>query len=124
MWLIARRAIVVTGALLVVTTIAAAEDVTSDRLPGNDASLRDTPAVNSALPAPLPAARGSNEGDLGEHLVTGKVRQIDTNTGLLVVDVKGKDLRVLFPPSALDRLDEGDEVTVTVGIHKNDSPGR
>lgn len=113
------RGIAVAGALLLAAT-AGAQDAPSDRLPGNDATLRDTPGVNAALPPPLPAARGSTQGDLGEHQVTGTVSELDASSGTLVVDVKGKDVRVLFPGSALARLQKGDQVTLTVGVHKND----
>lgn len=106
-------------ATLVLATSAGAQDAPSDRLPGNDATLRDTPAVNSALPAPLPAAKDSTAGDLGEHQVTGTVRELDSSSGTLVVDVKGKEVRVLFPGSALTRLEKGDQVTLTVGVHRN-----
>jgi hypothetical protein len=100
--------------------VARAQDGPSDRLPGNDATLRDTPGVNSALPPPLPASKGSTQGDLGEHQVTGTVRELDASTGTLVLDVKGKDVRVLFPGSALARLEKGDQVTLTVAVHKNE----
>jgi hypothetical protein len=112
------RAIAVAGTLILVAT-AGAQDAPSDRLPGNDATLRDTPAVNSAMPQALPAAKGSTEGDLGEHQVTGTVRELDSSSGTLVVDVKGKEVRVLFPGSALAKLEKGDQVTVTVGVHRN-----
>ncbi|MBY0276512.1 hypothetical protein K2Z84_14305 [Candidatus Binatia bacterium] len=113
-----KRATVVGVATLLTAALAGAQDAPSDRLPGNDATLRDTPAVNSALPPPLPASKGSTEGDLGEHQVTGTVRELDASNGTLVVDVKGKELRVLFPGSALARLERGDQVTVTVAVHK------
>jgi hypothetical protein len=108
-----------TGVLLA-ATVATAQDGPSDRLPGNDATLRDTPGVNSALPPPLPASKGSTQGDLGEHQVTGTVRELDASNGTLVLDVKGKDVRVLFPGSALARLEKGDQVTLTVAVHKNE----
>ena len=113
------RFVAVAGTLALAAS-AAAQDAPSDRLPGNDATLRDTPAVNSALPAPLPAARDSTTGDLGEHQVTGTVRELDSSSGTLVVDVKGKEVRVLFPGSALAKLEKGDQVTVTVGVHRNE----
>lgn len=113
-----KRAAVAGVASLLIAGLAGAQDAPSDRLPGNDATLRDTPAVNSALPPPLPASKGSTEGDLGEHQVTGTVRELDASNGTLVVDVKGKELRVLFPGSALARLARGDQVTVTVAVHK------
>ena len=112
--------VVAMAGTLVLATSAAAQDAPSDRLPGNDATLRDTPAVNSALPAPLPAARDSTAGELGEHQVTGTVRELDSSSGTLVVDVKGKEVRVLFPGSALAKLQKGDQVTVTVGVHRNE----
>ena len=115
------RAVAAAGTLLLAASAAGAQDTPSDRLPGNDATLRDTPAVNSALPAPLPAARDSTTGDLGEHQVTGTVRELDSSSGTLVVDVKGKEVRVLFPGSALAKLQKGDQVTVTVGVHRNES---
>ena len=34
--------------------------------------------------------------------------------------VKGKDVRVLFPGSALARLQKGDQVTLTVAVQRND----
>jgi hypothetical protein len=71
------------------------------------------------MPQALPAAKGSTEGDLGEHQVTGTVRELDSSSGTLVVDVKGKEVRVLFPGSALAKLEKGDQVTVTVGVHRN-----
>ena len=113
------RAVAAAGTLLLAASAAGAQDTPSDRLPGNDATLRDTPAVNSALPAPLPAARDSTAGELGEHQVTGTVRELDSSSGTLVVDVKGKEVRVLFPGSALAKLRKGDQVTVTVGVHRN-----
>ena len=114
------RAVAAAGTLLLAASAAGAQDTPSDRLPGNDATLRDTPAVNSALPAPLPAARDSTAGELGEHQVTGTVRELDSSSGTLVVDVKGKEVRVLFPGSALAKLEKGDQVTVTVGVHRNE----
>lgn len=113
------RVALVTGTLLVAVS-AGAQDTPSDRLPGNDATLRDTPGVNSALPQPLPAAKDSTRGELGEHQVTGTVRELDASNGTLVLDVKGKDVRVLFPGSALARLQKGDQVTLTVAVHRND----
>jgi hypothetical protein len=106
------------ASLLLAATVAGAQDA-GERIPGNDATLRDTPGVNAAMPPPLPASKSGTENDLGEHQVTGTVRELDSSTGTLVVDVKGKDVRVLFPGSALAKLEKGDEVTVTVGVHKN-----
>jgi hypothetical protein len=90
--------------------------------PGNDATLRDTPGVNAAMPPKLvPGSKTELEGDLGEHQVTGTVSSLDASSGTLVVDVKGKDVQLLFPPSTLGKLQKGDEVTVTMSLHKNNN---
>mgnify|MGYP000428947080 CR=1 FL=1 len=107
------------GTVLLGATLATAQEGPGALPPGNDATLRDTPAVNAALPQLVPGSATLPEGDLGEHQVTGKVSALDAGSGTLVVDVNGKDMRVLFPASALNRLEKGDEVTVTVGVHKN-----
>ena len=118
-WLICRTSpAALAAALLLTASLATAQEGPSDRLPGNDATLRDTPAVNAAMPPPLPASKSATEGDLGEHQLTGTVRELDASNGTLVVDVKGKDVRLLFPGSALGRLETGDQVTVTVAVQK------
>ncbi len=104
------------GSLLVAMPAAAQEGM-PPAPPGNDATLRDTPAVDAAMPKALPPAKGSTVGDLGEHQMTGVVRAIEPN-GTLAVDVGGKELRVLFPVSATSKLATGDRVTVTVAVQK------
>lgn len=104
------------ASLLLLTQPAAAQD-TPAAPPGNDATLRDTPAVDAAMPQALPPAKGSTVGDLGEHQMTGVIRAIEPN-GTLAVDVGGKELRVLFPVSATSKLATGDRVTVTVAVQK------
>lgn len=117
----ARRAGAGMGALLLgsllVATPAPAQEGMPPAPPGNDATLRDTPAVDAAMPQALPPAKGSTVGDLGEHQMTGVVRAIEPN-GTLDVDVGGKELRVLFPVSASSKLATGDRVTVTVAVQK------
>lgn len=105
------------GSLLLLVQPAAAQDDIPAAPPGNDATLRDTPAVDAAMPQALPPARGSTVGDLGEHQMTGVIRAIDPN-GTLEVDVGGKELRVIFPVSATSKLATGDRVTVTVAVQK------
>jgi len=119
---VAKGAGLALGVLLLAGGAARAQDVPPGAPPGNDATLRDTPAVDKALPQALPAAKGSTVGDLGEHQMTGVVREISPN-GTLVVDVGGRSLSVLFPAPALSRLTTGDRVTLTVAVQKlDDSP--
>ena len=84
------------GSLLLTAPAVTAQDVPTAP-PGNDATLRDTPAVNAAMPQALPGSQGATDGDLGEHQMTGVVRSVDPGTGTLLVDVGGKDVTVLFP---------------------------
>ena len=107
------------GSLLAASGVEAQDVPTAP--PGNDATLRDTPAVNAAMPQALPGAKGATDGDLGEHQMTGVVRSVDPGTGTLLVDVGGKDLTVLFPATGLSRVAKGDRVTVTVALQKLDA---
>ncbi|MEW6272424.1 MAG: hypothetical protein AB1689_24340 [Thermodesulfobacteriota bacterium] len=92
--------------------------------PGNDASLRDTPSIPAPGEAPLvPGAKDPTDGDFGEHQVTGKVEAIDRQAGTVSIDVKGKDVKILFPPTALAHLDQGDEVTVRMSLQKSPAAG-
>lgn len=109
------------GAVLLAAPMAMAQAVPVAP-PGNDATLRDTPAVNAAMPQALPGSQGATDGDLGEHQMTGTVRS--TDGGTLLVDVGGKEVTVLFPASALSRVAAGDRVTVTVAVQKLDAPGQ
>lgn len=109
-------ALLLAGTIVAAPTIALAQDVPAAP-PGNDAMLRDTPAVNRAMPQALPAAQGATAGDLGEHQMTGVVRETAPD-GTLVVDVGGRSLSVLFPATALSRLATGDRVTLTVAVQK------
>lgn len=104
------------GSLLIATPAPAQEGM-PPAPPGNDATLRDTPAVDAAMPQALPPAKGAAVGELGEHQMTGVVSAIEPN-GTLAVDVGGKELRVLFPVSATSKLATGDRVTVTVAVQK------
>jgi len=115
------------AALLAGATLATAQTGDGGALaPGNDASLRDTPAVDAdaARPQLIPGAKNATTGDLGEHQVTGTVSALDPAAGTLVIDVKGKDVRLLFPTTSLSRLEKGDEVTVTVALHKNEAASK
>lgn len=109
------------GALLLAAGLATAQDVPVAP-PGNDATLRDTPAVNAAMPQALPASQGATDGDLGEHQMTGTVRSADGST--LMVDVGGKEVTVLFPAAALSRVAAGDRVTLTVAVQKLDAAAK
>lgn len=86
--------------------------------PGNDAKLRDTPGVEAAEPMLIPGSKDVLDGDLGEHQVTGTVSSIDKDSGTMSIDVKGKDMKILFPASSLAKVERGDEVTVAVSVHK------
>jgi hypothetical protein len=53
--------------------------------------------------------------------MTGLVQAVDQENGVLVVDIKDKEVRVLFPASALSQLSAGDRVTLTVAVQKLDA---
>jgi hypothetical protein len=53
---------------------------------------------------------------MGEHSMTGRITDIDKEKGRVQVDAQGEKLDLHFPQSALRNLNEGDQVTVTLGI--------
>jgi hypothetical protein len=112
-------AAVAAAILLSVGTAAAQREVPPGGVlpPGNDAQLRDTPAIPGDAPL-VPGSKDPTDRDLGEHQVTGKVESLDRQSGTLSIDVKGKDMKILFPPTALQHLEKGDEVTVRLSLEK------
>jgi hypothetical protein len=62
------------------------------------------------------AATSGTSGYMGEHSMTGKITDIDKEKGRVKVDAQGEKLDLHFPQSALRNLNEGDQVTVTLGI--------
>jgi len=61
-------------------------------------------------------ATSGTSGFMGEHTMTGKITDIDKEKGRVKVDAQGEKLDLHFPQSALRNLNEGDQVTVTLGI--------
>ena len=53
---------------------------------------------------------------MGEHTMTGRITDIDKEKGRVKVDAQGEKLDLHFPQSALRNLNEGDQVTVSLGI--------
>ncbi len=53
---------------------------------------------------------------LGEHSMTGKITGIDKEKGRVKIDAQGETLDLHFPQSALRNLNQGDQVTVMLGI--------
>ena len=55
-------------------------------------------------------------GFMGEHTMTGRITDIDKDKGRVTVDAQGEELDLHFPKSALQNMNKGDEVTVSLGI--------
>jgi hypothetical protein len=48
----------------------------------------------------------------GKHSMTGTITMIDHTTGMLTLKTSEGDLKLHFPPSTVQRLKEGDTITV------------
>ncbi|HJQ82676.1 MAG TPA: hypothetical protein VKA21_01265 [Candidatus Binatia bacterium] len=53
---------------------------------------------------------------LGEHTMTGRIVDLDKDKGRVTVEAQGEELDLHFPRSALQNLNEGDQVTVSLAI--------
>ena len=58
----------------------------------------------------------SGAGFVGEHTMTGKISSIDKDKGRVTLDTEGASLDLHFPKTALQNLNKGDEVTVSLAI--------
>jgi len=61
-----------------------------------------------------PGMHGS--GYMGEHTMTGRITDLDKDTGEVKVNSEGQELSLHFPKSALQNFNKGDQVTVSLGI--------
>jgi hypothetical protein len=61
-------------------------------------------------------ATSGTSGYMGEHSMTGKITDIDKDKGHVKVEAQGEKLELHFPQSALRNLNEGDQVTIMLGI--------
>src|SRR4029077_19267865 len=55
-------------------------------------------------------------GFMGEHTMTGRITEIDKDKGRVTVDSEGEELDLHFPKSALQNMNKGDQVTVSLAI--------
>jgi hypothetical protein len=58
----------------------------------------------------------SHAGYMGEHTMTGRITDIDKDKGRVTVDAQGEELDLHFPKTALQNMNKGDQVTVSLGI--------
>jgi hypothetical protein len=52
----------------------------------------------------------------GEHSMSGKITDIDRDTGKVTLKTGAGDLDLHFPPQSLANLDKGDSITVHLGF--------
>jgi hypothetical protein len=60
--------------------------------------------------------RGDARGFQGRHAMTGEVTKIDKQKGTLSLKTLEATLDLHFPPSALEEVDQGDRITVQLGL--------
>jgi len=65
----------------------------------------------------------SHAGFMGEHTMTGRITDIDKDKGRVTIDAQGEELDLHFPKTALQSMNKGDQVTVSLGIKPATSRG-
>ncbi|MEW6268986.1 MAG: hypothetical protein AB1689_06770 [Thermodesulfobacteriota bacterium] len=107
--------VVVAATLVLIASAAAAQQGAEPaRAPTVHA---DDPSVPSTDPETRSRTAGGTEGFTGLHQLSGTVTQIDKTTGALAVDSDaGQKLRVHFPPTALQSVEQGDRITVQLAL--------
>lgn len=85
------------------------------------------PIITAALiafPIGPVLAHKHTEGMMGEHDMTGTVKQLDPKTGTFTLESAGAlPLRLHFPPEQLKGVKEGDTITVHMGFTKGGGDG-
>ena len=67
------------------------------------------------------SAGASSSGFIGQHMMTGTVKDIDKDEGTVKLDAEGHELELHFPQSALRNVSKGDRVTVQMALKKASS---
>jgi len=89
--------------------------VKNDATTGNRAY--DAPLLQPVEPAGV--APAPPEGAIGRRTLTGTVRDVDRTTGVLSFQSGGKVLKLQFPTTALQDLEEGDQITIHLAFSKD-----
>jgi hypothetical protein len=63
------------------------------------------------------SATSAAQGYMGQHTMSGRITSIDKSDGSVTIQAEGgKEMALHFPPSALQSLNEGDQVQVQLAI--------
>lgn len=62
------------------------------------------------------AAKGTMK---GQHTMSGTVRNLDRQTGMVSLNTDAGELRLHFPPQALQNVKEGDTITVSLALQES-----
>ncbi len=61
------------------------------------------------------AAKGAMK---GQHTMSGTVSNLDRQTGMVSLNTDAGELRLHFPPQALQNVKEGDTITVSLALQE------
>ncbi|HEY8514734.1 MAG TPA: hypothetical protein VIS07_04370 [Candidatus Binatia bacterium] len=100
--------------LLLIASVATAQQ---DPQPKRAPTVQDDPSVPATNPETRSRTAGGTEGFTGLHQMSGTVTQIDKTTGALAMQSDaGQQIRVHFPPTALQSVEQGDRITVQLAL--------
>jgi hypothetical protein len=71
---------------------------------------------NKAEPKTPATKSETAKGYQGRHDVKGEITKVNKDTGMLTVKTEEGEMQLAFPPSAVNKLSQGDEVSVELAI--------
>jgi hypothetical protein len=102
--------------MAVVPVFAAAIALAADPYETSPSHQHETGATSGTMGT-------SHAGFMGEHTMTGRITDIDKDKGRVTIDAQGEELDLHFPKTALQSMNKGDQVTVSLGIKPATSRG-
>ena len=66
------------------------------------------------------ASAGASSSDMrGQHAMKGKVTDLDKEKGLMTLETGVGDLKLHFPPTSLQGVEQGDTLSIQLGFQKS-----
>lgn len=106
------------GLLSALPALALAQSESAPTTPPMGAEPRQPTQAEEGKPdSKKPATKmESTKGYQGRHDVKGEITNVNKDTGVLSVKTSEGELQLAFPPSAVNKLNKGDEVSVELAI--------
>lgn len=110
--------LVAVGLLSALPVVASAQGEAAPTTPPMGAEPRQPASADEGKTEPKKSETKSEatKGYQGRHDVKGEITNVNKDTGMLSVKTTEGELQLAFPPSAVNKLNKGDEVSVELAI--------